>query len=88
MGGMSRFTVSVPAALMEAVDKRLTRGKRGRSALVRRLLEDALRDEQEREDVARYIKGYQEQPQTEEEFGWLDVATLEYLKQEPWDEAR
>ena len=84
MGGLSRFTVSVPTVLMEAVDKELIKGNRSRSALIRRLLEEALRQAQEREEVKRYIQGYQEQPQTAEEFDWSDKAAAEGLGRHSW----
>lgn len=83
MKGMSRVTVSVPAALLEAVDRKLIRGEDSRSAVVRRLLEEALRQAQEQEDVERYLQGYRENPQTEEEFGWSDHATRERLVELP-----
>ena len=80
----SRFTVSVPADLLEAVDERLLKGEDSRSALVRRLFEEALREVEERGKVAQWIQSYKEQPQTEEEFGWSDRVTLEHLKELPW----
>ncbi|HLB29397.1 MAG TPA: ribbon-helix-helix protein, CopG family [Dehalococcoidia bacterium] len=86
MGGLSRFTVSVPTELMEAVDKELIKGKRNRSALVRRLLEEALREAEEQEDVKRYIQGYRQQPQTEDEFGWSDYVTAQALAELPWED--
>lgn len=85
MSGVIRFTVSVPGELLEAAEKKLAPGEHNRSAFIRRLLEAALRDAQEREDVAQWIRGYQEQPQTEEEFGWQDEIAKEYLAQERWE---
>ena len=42
-------------------------------------------DAEEKEQIAQYIKGYTEQPQTEEEFGWSDYVTIEALKDIPWE---
>ena len=84
MKGTSRFTVSIPAELLEAVDKTLLKNEDSRSALVRRLFEEALSDAQEREDVDRWIQSYKDQPQTEEEFGWSDHVTIEHMKDLPW----
>ena len=40
-------------------------------------------DEEERE---RYIRGWREQPATEEEFGWMtSPAALEHLAEIPWE---
>lgn len=85
MQGVSRFTVSVPTTLLEALDRKLVADDSNRSAVIRRLVEQALRDAEEREDVARYVRGYQQAPQTEEEFGWFDVAARERLSEVPWE---
>src|SRR5207247_8746394 len=74
MSGVSRFTVSVPTRLLEAVDRKLVKGDETRSAVVRRLLEEAVCEADEREDVQRWIRSYQEIPQTEEGLGWLAEA--------------
>lgn len=84
MGGMTRITVSVPTRLLEEVDQRLVKGEEGRSAVVRRLLEEALRAVEEREDVERYVRGYRECPQTEEEFGWSDAVARDGIGESPW----
>jgi hypothetical protein len=80
----SRFTVSVPTRLLEAVDQKLVKDET-RSAVVRRLLEAALRDAEEREDVEQYIRSYTERPQTDEEFGWIEAAARQSLAQERWE---
>jgi metal-responsive CopG/Arc/MetJ family transcriptional regulator len=84
MTKVARFTVSVPIALLEALDDKLTAEGESRSAVVRRLLETALREVEEQEDIQRYIDGYKEQPQTEEEFGWSDQVAGERLAELPW----
>lgn len=80
----SRVTVSLPTQLLEAVDRTLLKGEENRSALVRRLLEEALREAKEQEDIDRFIRAYREQPQTEEELGWAEQATLEWWLEHPW----
>src|SRR5205823_2242737 len=83
MSGVSRFTVSVPTRLLEAVERKLVKGDETRSAVVRRLLEEALCEVDEREDVQRWIRSYQESPQTEEELGWADEAARQFLAEVP-----
>lgn len=82
--GVSRFTVRVPRGLLEAVDQKLAGGRQSRSAVVRRLLEDALRDFDEQQAIERYVQGYREQPQTDEEFGWSDRVTEQRLAKVDW----
>ncbi len=55
-----------------------------RSAVVRRVLEDALRDIEEQEQIEQYVQGYREQPQTEDEFGWSDRGTADRLAEASW----
>lgn len=85
MDRVSRITVSVPTKLLQAADQKLLREDETRSGLVRRLLEAALREVEERADVERYIRGYLEQPQTEDELGWSDQAAVEHVAELPWE---
>ncbi len=62
------------------------RHEESRSALFRRLLEEALREAEERRNVERYVLGYREQPQTEGEFGWSEAVAAEALAAERWEE--
>jgi metal-responsive CopG/Arc/MetJ family transcriptional regulator len=80
-----RVTVSLPAPLLEAADAKLVEEDESRSSMMRRLIEAALRAAEEEEDVARWIRAYQEHPQTEEELGWLDEVALESLANLPWE---
>lgn len=81
---VSRFTVTVPADVLIALDERLVREGESRSAVIRRLLEDALRDMAAREQIEQYVRGYHEQPQTDEEFGWTDQIAVEQLRETVW----
>jgi metal-responsive CopG/Arc/MetJ family transcriptional regulator len=79
-----RLTISVPTALLEEVDRNLD-GTENRSAFVRRLMEDALKAAEEQRKVEQYIRGYTENPQTEEEWGWQDQVAVQALREVPWD---
>ena len=90
----SRITVTLPAELVRALDEHLVNGEGTRSAIIRRLLEQELRareererrEREEREQVEQFIRAWKEQPETEEEFGWLThPKTLEHLKEAPWE---
>jgi metal-responsive CopG/Arc/MetJ family transcriptional regulator len=82
---MARVTISSPIAILEAADKKLADEDESRSGMLRRLIEAALKEAEERADVEWYIRAYREQPQTEEEFGWSDVAALEAFVELPWE---
>jgi metal-responsive CopG/Arc/MetJ family transcriptional regulator len=85
VGATSRFTVSVPTRLLEAVDRKLVKGDETRSAVVRRLLEEAVCEVDEQEDVQRWIRGYEENPQTDEELGWVDHVVCQVAAELPWE---
>jgi metal-responsive CopG/Arc/MetJ family transcriptional regulator len=80
---LSRVTVSLPTELLDAVDQKLVKENETRSALIRRLLERALRETEERREIERYVQGYLEQPQTEAEVAWSEE-TLQNLEELPW----
>jgi metal-responsive CopG/Arc/MetJ family transcriptional regulator len=73
----TRLTVSLPVSLVEALDLLLAK-EMSRSAAVRAAVEKAVDDARRREEIERFVRGYREQPQTEEEFGWADVAALSF----------
>lgn len=89
----STITVSLPAELIQALDERLVNGDGNRSAVIRRLIEQELRTreerdrrkQEERELVEQYVRGWREQPQTEEEFGWSDRVVAEAWAEDPWE---
>ncbi len=85
MGRITRMTVSLPSVLIDALDQRLAQGGEGRSAVIRRLIQTALRQAEEEAEIARYIRGYHEQPQTEEECGWSDHVARAALAEVPWE---
>ena len=72
----TRLTLSLPTSLVDALDEFLAKDT-SRSAAVRRVLEQAIREARRRQQVERFTRGYQETPQTEEEFGWADAVALD-----------
>jgi metal-responsive CopG/Arc/MetJ family transcriptional regulator len=84
MREMARITVSLPSELLAAVDQDLTQVDESRSAVVRRVLEEALRQARETKADDAYVRAYQKFPQTDDELGWSDLVTRERLSEEPW----
>lgn len=81
---VSRVTVSLPTTLLEAADGELAEEDESRSSMIRRLIEAALKEAKERKDVERYVRAYTEQPQTEEEIGWITDVGARQLGEIPW----
>lgn len=78
----TRLTVSLPVSLVEELDRFLAK-RSSRSAAVREALQRAVAEARRREEIERFVRGYEAQPQTEEEFGWQDVVALDF-----WTENR
>ena len=78
----TRLTVSLPVSLVDALDRWLTRGT-SRSAAVREVLEQAVREARRRDEIERFVRGYQANPQTEEEFGWANAAAIAFWAEHP-----
>lgn len=78
----ARLAISLPSDLVATVERELALPDESRRPLFRRLLEEALREAEERRNVERFIQGYREQPQTEEEFGWSEAVAAEALASE------
>jgi len=90
----TRVTITLPTALVHLLDEQLVNGDADRSMAIRRLIEAALNDREVRtkrereaeEEREQYVRAWREQPQTEEEFGWMThPGTLEHLTEIPWD---
>ncbi len=79
----TRFTISLPDDPLDALDHQLVGRDETRSSVIRRLIQEALREAEERREVERYIRGYQADPQTVEELGWADQVAPAGLSVEP-----
>lgn len=83
MRRVAKITISLPTALLEAVEHRQEERGETRSEVIADLLEAALRREREQADVERYIRGYLEQPETEEEVAAIDRLAVEAGTRDP-----
>ncbi len=85
MGQAVKVALSLPAALLEIAEReRLARGE-SRSEFFRHALETYLRQERQREEIARYVQGYQEQPETDEEIASAEALSVTVLGAERWE---
>ena len=83
---MAKIAISLPEEIFQAVEKERPAKGESRSKFFRRAVEDYLRRAREREDVERYIRGYQKYPESKEEVA-LAEATLHYaFDEDSWEE--
>ena len=63
----TKVSVSLPNDVLADAERRLARPGENRSALFSRLLSSALRELDEREAEERYLRGYRQQPESDDE---------------------
>jgi Arc/MetJ-type ribon-helix-helix transcriptional regulator len=82
---MSQFVTRIDDDLTAEVDALVSEGVvKSRSDAVRQAL-GALVDLHRRRRIGEAIvEGYRRQPQTQEEIGWPDEATVRMIAEEPW----
>jgi metal-responsive CopG/Arc/MetJ family transcriptional regulator len=81
-----KIAISLPAALYKEAEKARRSQGQTRSEFFRKAVERLLREEREREAVARYVQGYLENPETPEETNWIHKASMKALRESPWEE--
>ena len=84
MRKVAKLSISLPNGLLQEVQEQIG-DEESRSEAIARLLKFALRKKREERDVERYIQGYLEQPETEEEMRINYAFAIEALKSEPWE---
>lgn len=57
---------------------------KGSDRLVTRVLDEPRRMLWHQVEVARYVRGYREKPQTANEFGWSDEAARQHFTELDW----
>jgi len=84
---MAKIAISLPDEVLVAIEKERMASGISRSEYFRRTVEEHLRREKEKEDVARYIQGYLDDPETPEESEWVLAAThFAFDEDESWEE--
>lgn len=85
MGKVVKIAISLPVELLEATEQAREARQETRSEFFRHAAKAFLRRERERESVRRYLQGYQEQPETDDEVAAAHQLGSAVLRQEPWE---
>ncbi len=80
----AKITISLPSELLEAAKRLQAQKGECRSALIREALEAYVRQERERADVERYVRGYMLLPESDDEVEVTDRLAVEAAESEPW----
>lgn len=84
MSKTSKVAISLPEEVLIAVEREREESGESRSQIFRRALELLLRQRTEKEMSERYIRAYQEMPETKEEVSAARRAASTILAEEPW----
>jgi len=82
----TKIAISIPMTLLETIEHEREATGESRSEFLRRAVESFLRQKDKEEEIAQYIRGYQENPETGEELGWVEAASQAVLAEYPWEE--
>lgn len=82
---MTQLVARVDDEFLEAIDELIVDGVvASRSEAVRRGLQILIDQSRRRRTAEAIIRGYETHPQTEDEWGWSDEATVRMIGEEPW----
>ena len=87
---VKRIAISMPEPMFRDLEKARRKTRKDRSAWLQEVIAERLKREQHEADVAAYIRGYEEFPETEEEIAeaeaWLRLSPS-WDDDEEWPEA-
>lgn len=82
---MTQLVARVDHEFIEAIDELIADGVvSSRSEAVRQGLQILIDQSRRRRTADAIVRGYQSKPQTEDEWGWADEATVRMIGEEPW----
>jgi metal-responsive CopG/Arc/MetJ family transcriptional regulator len=80
----SKIAISLPEQVLMAVEKEREASGESRSQIFRRAVDLLLRQQKEKAMSERYIRAYQDMPETDEEIKEARRAASNTLAGEPW----
>ncbi len=83
---MAKIAISLPDKTLEEIEKERLAAGESRSEFFRRAVKEYFQNKRKKEDIERYIRGYQQFPETEEELAWVEAASLGVLAEYPWED--
>jgi len=80
----AKIAISLPDKLLRAAERERKTRRESRSQFFRRAVEALLQQEQERVDIAQYVRGYREHPETAEEIEQARRQSKRGFDANPW----
>lgn len=85
MGRSAKVTISLPSDLLDQIEQERRERHETRSEFVRGLVEETFRGRREQQNRARYFRGYEQCPESDEEVAEADRLGHQALTAEPWE---
>ena len=82
---MAKIAISLPDDVLQSIERERTATGETRSEFLRRAVRTLLHIMREREAVESYVRGYQGQPETEDEVALVVSASGQALAENPWE---
>jgi metal-responsive CopG/Arc/MetJ family transcriptional regulator len=80
----AKIAISLPAEVLDAVEREREESGESRSEFFRRAVEALLRREREQELSEQYVRAYQKMPESPDEVEAARRAASSILAEEPW----
>ncbi|MDD2252553.1 MAG: ribbon-helix-helix protein, CopG family [Dehalococcoidales bacterium] len=84
MGKSAKVAISLPGRILEAIEKERKASGESRSEFFRRAVERLLKEEQEAREIEKYVQGYKNIPETDEEVKAIHRIGVTVLAEESW----
>ena len=84
----AKIAISLPQELLQGIQAECEARGQTRSEFFRRAVVLYLRRQRERELEERYVRGYLDMPESDEEVEWTQSAGLASLSRDPWEKGK
>ena len=83
---MAKIAISLPEAVLQAVEKERLASGLSRSEFFRRAVEEHLSRSKQRGQVEQYIRGYQENPETGDDRALAEATAHYAFDEQSWED--
>ena len=81
----AKIAISLPENLLRVVDEQCRANGTSRSAFFRSAVEELTRRQREQDSAGRYVRGYLQHPESNEEIQEALRTSMTVLSMEPWE---
>ena len=83
---MAKIAISLPDEVLESIEREREGTGETRSEFMRRAVDALLKQKEKQIITDQYVRGYQQNPETEEEVLIAEYASTQALAENPWED--